>query len=77
MAIVLPLRKSSLRKMIQERHNNQRDINLTVLEKLKPIVCDIDYQHGDLKVNLKINNIRLNSISLRTFWSTTKSTATM
>ena len=49
MAIVLPLRKSSLRKMVQERHNN-RDINLTVLEKLKPIVCKYN-QHGDLKVS--------------------------
>ena len=50
MVIVLPLRKSSLRKMIQSRHNN-RAINLTVLEKLRPIVCDNDYDHhGDLKV---------------------------
>ena len=55
MAIVLPLRKASLRKMIQERHNNQRDINLTVLEKLKTIVCE-NYQHGDLKVSSKSNN---------------------
>ena len=54
MAIVLPLRKSSLRKMIQERHNNQRDINLTVLEKLKPIVC-YNADHGDLKVSSQIN----------------------
>ena len=52
MAIVLPLRKSSLRQMIQERHNNP-DINLTVLEKLKPIVCGDYDQHGDLKVNSK------------------------
>ena len=51
MAIVLPLRKSSLRKMIQNGHNN-RDINLTVLAKLKSIVCRRD-NHGDLKVNLK------------------------
>ena len=50
MAIVLPLRKSSLRKMIQERHNNQRDINLTVLKKLKSILCGAD-THGDLKVS--------------------------
>ena len=50
--IVLPLQKSSLRKMIQERHNN-RDINLMVLEKLKPIVCGQNNQHGDLKVNLE------------------------
>ena len=49
MAIVLPLRKSSLRKMIQNRHNN-RDINLTVLAKLKPIVHS-DVGHGDLKVS--------------------------
>ena len=49
MANVLPLRKSSLRKMIQKGHNNQ-DINLTVLAKLKPIVLNI-YNHGDLKVN--------------------------
>ena len=42
--------------MIQERHNNH-DINLTVLEKLKPIVCNNDYQHGDLKVNSEINNL--------------------
>ena len=52
MAIVLPLRKTSLRKMIQNGHNN-RDINLTILEKLKPIVCSLDYSHGDLKVNSK------------------------
>ena len=51
MAIVLPLKKSSLRKMIQNGHNNQ-DINLTVLAKLKPIVLSID-NHGDLKVNSK------------------------
>ena len=50
MAIVLPLRKSSLRKMIQNGHNN-RDINLKVLEKLKPIVCNRYAHHGDLKVN--------------------------
>ena len=49
MAIVLPLRKSSLRKMIQMGHNNQ-DINLKVLAKLKPIVFNND-SHGDLKVN--------------------------
>ena len=49
MAIVLPLRKTSLRKMIQNGHNN-RDINLTVLAKLKPIVCNVE-SHGDLKVN--------------------------
>ena len=51
MAIVLPLRKSSLRKMIQNGRNNQ-DINLKVLAKLKPIVCHRD-SHGDLKVNSK------------------------
>ena len=55
MAIVLSLRKSSLRKMIQDRHTN-RDINLTVLKKIKPIVSDKYYQHGDLKVNSKSNN---------------------
>ena len=49
MAMVLPLRKSSFRKMIQNRHNNQ-DVNLKILGKLKPIVCGTD-QHGDLKVN--------------------------
>ena len=49
MIIVLPLRKLSFRKMIEERHNN-RQINLTVLEKLKPIVCSSRLnQHGDLK----------------------------
>ena len=48
MVIVLPLRKSSFRKMIQLGHNN-REINLKVLETLKPIVCDIDVNHGDLK----------------------------
>ena len=52
MAIVLPLRKSSLRKMIEKRHNNQ-EVNLKVLAKLKPIVCSGGYQHGDLKVNSK------------------------
>ena len=52
MAIVLPLRKSSLRKMIQNGHNNQ-DINLTVLAKLKPIVCSELKSHGDLKVSFK------------------------
>ena len=52
MAIVIPLRKSSLRKMIQNRHNN-RDINLTVLAKLKPIACNEFVNHGDLKVNSK------------------------
>ena len=55
MAIVLPLRKSSLRKMIQKGHNNQ-DINLIVLAKLKPIVCRSADQHGDLKVSLKSSN---------------------
>ena len=75
MAIVLPLRKSSLRKMIQERHNN-RDINLTVLEKLKPYVCGYD-DHGDLKVKSKTKTNRLNLTSLRIFWSTMKSPATM
>ena len=49
MAIVLPLRKSSLRKMIEKRHNNQ-EVNLKVLAKLKPIVCNY-VDHGDLKVN--------------------------
>ena len=50
LAIVLPLRKSSLRKMIQERHND-REINLKVLQTLKPLVCgEHDRQHGDLKV---------------------------
>ena len=48
MIIVLPLRKSSFRKMINERHNDKK-INLQVLESLKPIVCGWDYQHGDLK----------------------------
>ena len=58
--IVLPLRKSSLRKMIEKGHNN-RQINLTVLENLKPIVCDSNYQHGDLKgkCNFRKNNFRL------------------
>ena len=51
MAIVLPLRKSSLRKMIQLGHNNQ-EVNLKVLAKLKPIVCNY-VDHGDLKVNSK------------------------
>ena len=51
MAIVLPVRKSSLRKMIQERHNN-RDINLTVLERLKPLVS-VSIDHGDLKVKFE------------------------
>ena len=49
MVIVLPLKKSSLRKMIEERHND-KDINMKVLEKLKPIVCGPGF-HGDLKVN--------------------------
>ena len=53
MVIVLPLRKSSLRKMIQERHNN-REINLTVLEKLKPIVSADFQEHGDLKVSSNV-----------------------
>ena len=48
MANFLPLLKSSLRKMIQNRHNN-RDINLKVLAKLKPLVCNSN-EHGDLKV---------------------------
>ena len=56
MANVLPLRKSSLRKMIQNGHNN-RDISLTVLAKLKPIVLtdcvNRRDNHGDLKVNSK------------------------
>ena len=56
MAIVLPLRKSSLRKMIQERHNN-REINLTVLEKLKPILYHIFSGHGDLKVYSENNKL--------------------
>ena len=75
MAIVLPLRKSSLRKMIQNGHNNQ-DINLMVLEKLIPIVCRSADQHGDLKVSLKkvvINQLIL--ISLKIFWSITTTTA--
>ena len=38
--------------MIEERHND-KDINLKVLEKLKPIICSNVYTHGDLKVNLK------------------------
>ena len=49
MAIVLPLKKSSLRKMIEERHND-KDINLKVLEKLKLVVCKTNDSHGDLKV---------------------------
>ena len=58
MIIVLPLRKSSFRKMIKERHNN-RQINLTVLESLKPIVCGGWYhQHGDLKEKCYFKNIR-------------------
>ena len=77
MAIVLPLRKSSLRKMIQMGHNNQ-DINLNVLAKLKPIVCGgVDGQHGDLKVIKKIIINRLNSISLRISLSITITTAIM
>ena len=52
MAIVLPLKKSSLRKMIEEGHND-KDINLKVLEKLKPIVCSEYNSHGDLKVITK------------------------
>ena len=58
MIIVLPLRRSSFRKMIKERHNN-RQINLTVLEKLKPIVCDSGFgafQHGDLKEKCNFKN---------------------
>ena len=60
MLIILPLRKSSFRKMIKEGHNN-RQINLTVLENLKPIACGgQSYQHGDLKekCNFKITNSR-------------------
>ena len=58
MIIVLPLRKSSFRKMIKERHNN-RQINLKVLEKLKPVVCDeySDNQHGDLKEKCNFENV--------------------
>ena len=48
MVIVLPLWKSSLRQMIQQGHNN-RQINLEILELLKPMVCRGDVQHGDLK----------------------------
>ena len=49
MIIVMPLRKSSFRKMIKEGQNN-RQINFTVLKNLKPIVCaGSGYQHGDLK----------------------------
>ena len=48
MVIVLPLRKSSFRTMIQKGHNN-REINLKVLEALKTIVCTEGYDHGDLK----------------------------
>ena len=48
MVIVLPLRRSSLRKMIQDGHND-RQINLRVLKSLRPIVCDSPYSHGDLK----------------------------
>ena len=49
MIIVLPLRKSSFRKMINERHTN-RKISLTVLENLKPILCNNHrIKHGDLK----------------------------
>ena len=57
MIIVLPLHKSSFRKMINERHNN-RQVNLEVLENLKPIVYNQPYNHGDLKekFNSKINN---------------------
>ena len=56
MIIVLPLRKSSFRKMIKERHND-RQINLKVLENLKPIVCDANWnQHGDLKEKCNFKN---------------------
>ena len=45
--------------MIEERHNNWQ-INLTVLENLKPIVCDDSddgKQHGDLKGKCNFKNI--------------------
>ena len=49
MVIVVPLRRSSLRKMIQDGHTD-RQINLRVLKSLKLIVCSpFYYQHGDLK----------------------------
>ena len=49
MVVVLPLRKSTLRKMIQDGHNN-REINLKILKRLRPLVRgDWNYQHGDLK----------------------------
>ena len=53
MAIVSRVRKSSLRKMIQNGDNN-RIINLTVLARLKQIVCS-DEAHGDLKVIFRKN----------------------
>ena len=58
MIIVLPLRKSSFRKMIKEGHNN-RQVNLKVLENLKPIVIDPSgsYQHGDLKEKCSFKNL--------------------
>ena len=62
MILVLPLRKSSFRKIIEEGRNN-RQINLTVLESLKPIVCHRSpYQHGDLKekCNFKNTNLQTN-----------------
>ena len=69
MVIVLPLRKSSLRNMIHERHND-KEINLKVLQELKPIVCGAPYDngpyhHGDIKVILKSKNqLRVNVIRM-------------
>ena len=63
MIIVLPLRKSSFREMIKERHNNQQ-INLKVLKNLKPIVCDHAFrQHGDLKEKCSFKDKFINFLS--------------
>ena len=66
MIIVLPLRKSSFRKMINERHNN-RQISLTVLESLKPIVCDRHCSHGDLKEKCNSKNNKFQLILITRF----------
>ena len=56
MVIVLPLRRSSLRKMIQDGHSD-RQINLRVLKSLRPIVCSgLFCQHGDLKEKCDFQN---------------------
>ena len=56
--IVLRLHKESLRIMIEKGLVN-KDVKIKVLEMLKPIVCNRDESHGDIKDSFELFFLRI------------------